>query len=68
MTFIETYLLKHNLTIEGLMEGELHFGEERMNEICKEALEKNCRIDFYYKTTKDQISDKLSVRFIKTKG
>lgn len=62
------YLTLHNLPIDGLMEGLLHFGSDQVEKICKEALSKEKEIEFYYATEEDEIADKLSYRFIPGKN
>jgi hypothetical protein len=56
------YLTKHNLPVDGLMEGLVHYGDSQLNTICKEALSQDSEIEFYYANNEDEIADKLSYR------
>ena len=62
MSFIAKYLREHNLCIEDIMEGYLHFDRKKLSDICKEALDKNSKIEFYFQSKEDRLDDKLSFR------
>ena len=63
-TILSKYMKATGETIKEVGAGLLAFGDEEMDSLMQQALDKNQKLDFYYASDEDQLADKLSYRFI----